>query len=114
MCVDIVESSHSQSASIDDKITLRCRSTPGNTVSWFFHQSPDSPLEEIYVNGAISEPWMSHFMIGSLQSGDYNLVILSAIHNDTGLYYCVKHHVNAPIVFTNLTVSSGILISLFV
>jgi len=57
------------------------------------------------------EQWTSHFMIGSLQAGDYNLVILSALTTDTGLYYCVKDDQNEPVVFINLTVLAGIYFS---
>ena len=108
VCVDAATNSYNLSATINDKITLPCRSTLGNTVSWFFRDSPESPLQEVYAGGAVAEQWKSHFMIGSLRSGDYNLVILSAMYNDSGLYYCLKHHENGPLILTSLTISSGL------
>ena len=111
MYADAATTSHNLSAAVSGKITLPCRTAPGNTVSWFFHRSPGSELNEIYVHGAMLERWTSRLMIGSLQAGDYNLVILSALTTDTGLYYCIKDDQNDPVVFTNLTVLAGIYFS---
>jgi len=111
MYADTATTSYNLSATVNDKITLPCRTTPGNTVSWFFHRSPDSVLDEIYVRGAMVERWTSHLMIGSLQAGDHNLVILSALTTDTGLYYCIKDDQNETVVFINLTILTGICFS---
>jgi len=107
-CTDSEDSnSLNLSVTVNNKTTLPCRTATGNSVRWFFRRSPGSPLAEIYDGGMVSEAWKSRMMIGSVQSGDFNLVIWPVLTTDSGLYYCLKDDQNQPIHFTNLTVLAG-------
>lgn len=96
----ISEPGHSHSTHTDtstetfvpgDRVVLPCNPLIKSDVLWAYHSvSATKPLHEIFVDGVITNEFVSRFSMSTTEDGFYNLVITHSQRSDAGLFICME------------------------
>jgi len=86
---------------VGKSIIIPCYSSNSNPVNWWYQPNEDTYITELGINGELVNGNSERF---SLDTHTYDLTLLSARWNDSGLYTCAMDTAFGTRHITHLTV----------